>query len=262
MSGVALRARPIAMALAPLTLWVLASCGGSSGGTAVEQTAAPEPLLVCSDIPYEPFEFSDQGQLAGFDVDLVDAVADRLGRTATFVPTPLDQFTTALDAGTCELVASALPIPDPTSTTLLFSDPYLDVAPVLLVRAGDAQRLPTTAATGGTTVGVVTDSPSADFAAGNLPADAVVRPFATADDAVAALAAGEIDAVVTDAPIAEHAELSDPSLVVTEHGPITTGYGLATNAARGALLDQVNAALGEIRGDGTYDSLTRTWFGS
>lgn len=245
----------------PVVLWGLTACSGSSGRSAVDSTPAPQPLLVCSDIPYEPFEFSEDGELTGFDVELVDAISARLDRAATFVPTPLDQFTTALDAGTCALVASALPIPDPTSTPLVFSDAYLDVAQALLVRADDAPRLSTIAATGGATVGVVTDSPSADFAPGSLPPEAAVRQFATADDAMTALAAGEIDAVLTDAPIAEHAALRDPSLVVTERRPTTTRYGLATNAAGVALLDQVNAALAEIRSDGTYESLTKTWFG-
>ena len=263
MAFVGPRRRALLVALPPLVLWPLVACAASSAGDpddSASTTTATEALLVCSDVPYEPFEFERDGELVGYDVDLVDAVAERLGRQARVVATPLDQFPAALDAGSCQLVASALPIPDPGSTTLVFSDPYLDIAQALLVKSPDAGRLSSMAATAGATVGVVTDSPSADFAEAALPPDTVVVPFPTIDDAVAALVGDEIDAVVADSPLARYAARDDGTLAITEEQPTPIRYGLATDGARAPLLTPVNAALAELRSDGTLDELSRTWF--
>ena len=141
-------------------------------------TPPGDVLAVCSDIPYEPFEFGPSDDLTGFDVDLVDAIGERLGRPVSFVATPLDQFATSLADGRCRLVASAVPIDEHGATGLVFSDPYLHVDQSLLVRKDDASTLTGLAALDTRTVGVVVDSPGADLAAGLL-GTATVQGFAT-----------------------------------------------------------------------------------
>jgi polar amino acid transport system substrate-binding protein len=242
----------------------LSSCGGSSrSGSEDSVSAAPQPeIRVCTDIPYDPFEYESGGQPTGFDVELVTTVANRMGRTATFVTTPLDQFAPALASGFCELVASALPITTVPAGSLAFSDPYLDVGQATLVRASDAERFPTFDSLAGATVGAVADSPSADFARSTLPPGTMTTTFATIDDAVAALQAGRLEAVVIDAPVAGHLALHDDTLRVTEARPTDTRYGLATSASGTTLLAEVNNALAELRSDGTLHSLSVRWFGS
>ena len=237
----------------------VAACGSSSEGSTTSVAPSGEPLTVCSDIPYEPFEFGDPANLTGFDVDLVDGIGARLDRPVTFVATPLDQFAAALAAGTCELIASALPI---TGTAgLAFSDPYLHVDQSLLVRSPDSATYPTVATLGGHTVGVLADSPSADLAASALPADASVQGFTTFDEAVDALRAGTVDAVLGDAPLTGHAALSDDSLTVTQTLPSETDYGLATAPTDATLLAGVNQALAQMTADGSLDELRTRWFG-
>jgi len=249
----------VLVVLVVAALAILAS-GCSRGSTNADAPAEKPSLAVCSDIPYEPFEFGAPDDPEGFDVDLLDAVAERLDRSVTFVATPLDQFAQALAVGRCEVVASALPITDAATSPLVFSEPYLEVDQSLLVHRADEESLSTTEALTGRTVGVVTGSVGADLAASELGPNATIIDFPTHADALAALESGAVDAVLADGPLNDHAALEDASLTVTVRRPTDVRYGLAT-APDGDLLVQVDAALAELRADGTLDELTRRWFG-
>jgi polar amino acid transport system substrate-binding protein len=241
---------------------VFVSCSGTSDTATEGATTSEAPGLgVCTDAPYEPFEFGDE-ELTGFDVELVDAVAEQIDRSATFELTPLDQFEAALAAGTCELVVSALPVAEPGTSSLVFSTPYLAIDQALLVRADDAGTLPTFGSVAALPVGVVTDSPSADFAAGALPPDVQVVGFPTIDEAVDALGAGTVAAVVADAPVAGHLVIDDDRFAVTDTEPTDVRYGIAAGPAGTELLASVDQALATLEADGTLPDLRRTWFGS
>jgi ABC-type amino acid transport substrate-binding protein len=92
-------------------------------------------LLVCSDIPYPPFEFEDEdGEFTGFDIELVEAIGMRLGLELEVIALGFDPIAsgTALNAGQCDLAASAITITDERAESLFFSDPYYDATQSLL----------------------------------------------------------------------------------------------------------------------------------
>jgi len=258
------RLPPFVLTALVAILTVAASCSSTSGSDsgATASTSAPNPLRVCSDVPYPPFEYDGPDGPVGFDVDLVTEVASRLGRGVEIVPTPLDDLDAAFASGRCDLAASALVVPDPAAAAWPFSVPYLQVAQSVLVRELDASTLTTFDSLGGRRVGVVADSTSADFAAANVPGTATLVPFTTAEDAADALRAGTIDAVVADAPVIGHIATTDTTLAVTETRPTDVRYGLAVAPTDPTLLAQVDEVLTEMGGDGTLERLGATWFGS
>jgi ABC-type amino acid transport substrate-binding protein len=92
-------------------------------------------LLVCSDIPYPPFEFEgDDGEFTGFDIELVRAIGMRLDLQVEVIALGFDPIAsgTALNAGQCDLAASAITITEERAESLLFSDPYYDATQSLL----------------------------------------------------------------------------------------------------------------------------------
>lgn len=92
-------------------------------------------LLVCSDIPYAPFEFEgDDGEFTGFDIELVRAIGHRIGLDVEVIALGFDPIAsgTALNAGQCDLAASAITITEERAESLLFSDPYYDATQSLL----------------------------------------------------------------------------------------------------------------------------------
>lgn len=250
-----------AVVLVPVLLLAGAACAGSSPEeTATTETTLGGPVLtVCSDIPYEPFVYGDPSQPEGFEVDLVEAVGTSLDRPVTFRSTPYDQLAPTLTAGGCDLAASAIPVTD--TGEMAFSTPYLDVDMAVLVRTADAAALSSVEALAGHQVGVVSDTPSADVFAGVAPADAVVQGFVTVDDAVAALRAGTVDAVVADAPVVDHLVLDDPTTEVAVRVPTGTRYGFGLAPTNATLLAEVDQALAALSADGTLTALTTRWFG-
>ena len=95
------------------------------------QLVHPGSLTVCSNAPYAPFEEIDAttNEYEGFDIDLMKQVANDLGVSATFVNTKFDQIESgaAINAGTCDAMASAITITDARKAKFDFSQPYFTV---------------------------------------------------------------------------------------------------------------------------------------
>ncbi|MDR0285844.1 MAG: ABC transporter substrate-binding protein, partial [Propionibacteriaceae bacterium] len=113
--------------------------GGATTGAALTTITAGK-LTLCSDSPYPPFEFEDSSSplgYSGFDVDIMTAIAQKLGLSVVFKDTDFNtlQSGAALAAGQCDVGASALTITDERKANLDFSDGYYDSLQSLLVPA-------------------------------------------------------------------------------------------------------------------------------
>lgn len=248
-----------ALAVTCVLVGVLSSCSTSTpaGGSATTGPSGPA-LKVCTDAPYEVFEFGDSAHLQGFDIDVTAAVASALDRPTEWIVTPLDQFGTALSDGTCDAAASALKRV-PERTDLTFSEPYLVVDQALVVPDGSEIR--SFADLAGRSIGVVADSDGADLARTTLPPGTAVSSFATWSELVAALRDGSIDAAIADAPLADRAALLDGGVVVAARETTGTTFALAVAPAATPLLAQIDGALSSVAEDGTLADLQTTWFG-
>ncbi|MDX1620361.1 MAG: transporter substrate-binding domain-containing protein [Nitriliruptorales bacterium] len=91
-------------------------------------------LTVCSDIPYAPFEFEEDGEFTGFDIDLMRAIAQKLGLELEVKAIGFDpiQSGTALNSDQCDVAASAMTITEEREENLNFSEPYYDAKQSLL----------------------------------------------------------------------------------------------------------------------------------
>ena len=113
-------------------------------------------LTVCSDMPYEPFEFEDDaGQTTGFDYDLLTGMSTSLGLAApSFQTTPFDSIIPALVAGNCDVIASAMTITEERQEQALFTDPYFDADQSLLVTKANEATYPDLESLAGQTIGM------------------------------------------------------------------------------------------------------------
>jgi len=257
-----------AVALAAALALTLAACGGSED-TAVPTTPeappveAPEsgPLKVCSDIPYEPFEFEDPSSpigYSGFDIELIAAIADLLGRDVEIIEAGFDALTSgnAFAAGQCELAISAMTITAERAEQIDFSDVYYESVQSLLVP--DGSTIASIAdLVAGVRVGVQSGTTGEEYAEEFAP-DATIVGFDNAGDLLTALLAGQVDAVLQDEPVnAAHASRFGTQVV--EIYETDESYGIAF--AKGSpLVAEVNAALASLRADGTYDALFAKYF--
>lgn len=268
-------------ATAALTLpLTLVACGDDTDEATTTTTAAGgdlSPLLadvsliadgkltVCSDIPYEPFEFEDEaGQITGFDFDVVAAMSDELGLgTPEFKTTPFDTIIQALVAGDCDLIASAMTITEERAQQVAFTEPYFDADQSLLVRTEDESTYASLDDLAGKTIGVQSGTTGADYAAENTPEGATIKEFQGAPDLFAALASGDIDAILQDFPVNAYRAAQQPEqFVVTETFPTGEQYGMAMTKEATGLKTALDAALERIRATGEYDDIYTAWFGT
>ncbi len=125
----------------------------SSGGDTPEATGdAPETieegtLTICSDVPYEPFEFEGgdgPSGYTGFDIDLMSAIAEANDLEIAVSDVDFDGILGNLEAGTCDVVASAVTITDERAEQVDFTDPYFDAEQSLLVKTDATSPASTT----------------------------------------------------------------------------------------------------------------------
>jgi polar amino acid transport system substrate-binding protein len=220
-------------------------------------------LTVCSEVPYEPFEFEDPDSeigYSGFDIDLIAAIADTAGLQTAVVNTGFDALTSgaAMTAGTCDVAASAMTITPERAENIDFSDPYYEALQSLLVPAGsDITGIGDL--TEGVVVGVQSGTTGEAYAQENVNG-ADIRSFEAGGDLFTALAAGQIDAILQDLPVnAEFARNNDAEVV--EEYPTDESYGFAMQQGReDDLQDVINDGLQQLRDDGTYDEIYDRYF--
>jgi ABC-type amino acid transport substrate-binding protein len=244
----------------------LAGCSAPSGNTASSASSASSAgvLLVGSDLTYPPYDSLDgAGKPAGFDPNLVQALASQLGVQPQFKDTRFAQLIVGLKSGQFDMIASALYITSERAKQVDYI-PYFSTGNSIVTRSGGAQ--PATAADlCGKSVGVIaggdivqrlrSDASKACTAAGKQPVD--VREFPSDPEATQALLAGQVDVQVTDAAVAK-------SLIDKMGGRLTISsrdllypvpVGLAVRKGNTQLADRIKAALDKLRASGQYATL-------
>lgn len=229
--------------------------GGDGGGEVSLLTEGT--LTVCTNPPYEPFEYEEDGAVVGLDMDIVSEVAKDLDAELEIKITPFEgiQSGADLDSGNCDIVASGITITEEREAKMDFSDPYFDADQGLLVPAGSG--IASLEDLDGLTVGVQTATTGATFAADN---ELNVVEFEDLGLQIEALRNGTIDAVINDIAVLGPFASDDFEVGTT----FATGeqYGLGIETGNTALLDAVNATLERIASDGTYEEIYTKYIGT
>ena len=237
---------------------LLAGCGGEGGGGDLG-LAEPGKILVGSDIAFAPFEFVQGGQNKGFDIDLMNEIADRLGVEAEFVNTGFDTLFTAVASGRYDVGMSAITITPERERTVDFSDPYFLASQALVAPTGGGIAGVDDLA--GEDLAVQAATTGADYARKNFK-DAKIVQFPTSEAAFTALDSGQVDAVFIDQPVAEDNVESIGGLQIAEQVDTDEEYGIAVPEDNTALLEALNEQLRAIIEDGTYEEIYGRWFDS
>jgi polar amino acid transport system substrate-binding protein len=225
--------------------------------------AAGTVIKVGTNAEYQPFEFVDEnGEIVGFDVDLVNEIAERAGFEVEWVNTKWDGIFVALANGEFDAVASSVTITDERKQTIDFSEPYFNAGQAIAVKADNTEIAGPESLTEGVRVGVQLGTTGDIWLTDNTQAD--VQRFDENPLAIQALAAGDLDAVVADAPTLADIIRANPELNLKMVGePFTEElYGIGIRKGQEELKAQIDAALAEIREDGTYDEIYNKWFGA
>jgi polar amino acid transport system substrate-binding protein len=220
-------------------------------------------LTVGSDTTYPPYEFIDEttGEIQGFDVDLVNAICERINCVAEFQTTAWDGIFAAVNAGEFDMVASGVSITEEREEIVDFSEGYFEVNKAIVVRAED-EALTFDDFKNDTTllVGGQTGTTDGDFAEEQFGRDRV-RLYDTTAAAVLALINGDVagvslDDTAADAYVAEYAG----QIVATIRGMATGEQNGLVFPEGSDLVDPFNAGLASLKEDGTLEELIAKWF--
>jgi ABC-type amino acid transport substrate-binding protein len=231
---------------------LVAGCGGGGGNGGEGGT-----LSVGSDIPYPPFEQGKPGNYTGFDIELVEAIAEKIGRKAEFHDTSFETIFRDVAQGKFDAVASAATITEEREKAVDFSNPYYLSEQAVLVKEGSPIK--SLGELSGKTVAVQQGTTGQELAKEKSGASEI-RPFPEGPDAVNALKSGTVEAVVIDAPVAQEAVEKSGGIEIAEKVPTEEEYGIAVAQGEEELLDEINEGLEEVEEDGTYKKIYEKWF--
>jgi polar amino acid transport system substrate-binding protein len=257
---------------------LLAACGKKEPpAPAAAPAAAPAPVasapapapakvyVVGTDAAYAPFELqNEKGEIVGFSVDLLTAVAAKGGFEIKFVNTPWEGIFNSLQQGDRDLLISSITITDERKQTMDFSDPYFDAYQLIAVKASskigkfdDLKKLKVGVQTGTTGDEVVTKLQGKN--------SANVKRFESTPLALKELEAGGVDAVVADnGVVVNYVSNNDASKfkTVSDNAFAPEQYGIAVKKGNAELLDKINKGLAAIKADGSYDQIYTKAFGA
>lgn len=259
--------RWIGFAFALLSLGLLiAACAPAATPATPTAPAAEQPakikIKVGMNAEYRPFEYVDEsGNIVGFDVDLIKALAERAGFEVELINTKWDGIFTALAAGEFDVVCSAATITEERQQTVDFTDPYFNAGQSIAVLESNTE-IKGLEDLKGKRIGVQLGT-TGDIEASKIEG-AEVKRYEEITLAFQALANGDVDAVINDAPTSADIIKANPELKAKLVGePFTNEfYGIAVNKNKPEIRDALNKALAEIKADGTYDRIYQKWFGT
>jgi len=214
-------------------------------------------LVVGSDINFEPFEFVENGENTGFDIELMNEIASRLGLEVEYVNTSFDTIFTQLASGDFDAIVSAITITEERQETIAFTDPYFAANQAIAAPVDSDIAGPDDLA--GLDVGVQAGTTGLDYATENFT-EATIQEFPTSDAAFTALGAGQIDAVFIDLPVVAAQAASDDAVTLAAEVDTDERYGIGVQQDNTALVEAINTQLEEIIADGTYEQLYGNWF--
>lgn len=248
------------LAVSALALSACTSTGGGEQAAEGEVSLiSPGTLTVCSDIPYAPFEYVQDGETVGFDIDLVNNIAEDLGVETNVITTGFEAIETgsALDTDQCDLAASGMTINEERESVMDFSEPYLDDNLALLV-APDSD-IQSVADVQGKRVGVQQATTGEVQAQEN---NAEVVQYEDSGLMIQGLNTGDVEAVIGNISVMGPAITDNPELKLVEEIETGEQLGLAVKTGNTALLEQVNESLATMEEDGTLDQLEAEWLGT
>jgi len=247
-----------------LCLLILSGCRPADTLSDLDRVKQDGALTVGNDTTFAPFEFADStNKPTGFDIDLIAAVAQKLGLKSDIVTTAWDGIIPALQTQKFEVVISSMTITPDREKEVSFSIPYYrsDMGIMYNPAKNNITRPEDLV---GKTVGVQVGTTGE--ASAKLITGVKVNSYPDIQLATQDLENGRIDAVVNDSPVCVFYASTHPALKVFSTTSIagqdlTQLYGIAMRLEDKQLKAAVDKALQDLVKDGTYDTIYAKWFG-
>lgn len=247
----------LAAAVAALSL--VSGCGNNSADTKTSGNEG-KVLIVGTEPTFPPFEFTEDNKDVGFDIDLMQAISDKIGYKMEVKNLGFDALIPALKSGQIDIIAAGMDATEERKKQVDFTDVYFNGGYTLVVRK-DNTDITGYESLAGKTVGAQVGSRAAFYAKEH---GATVKEFDTNSQGWMELEAGTCDAVSIDSAVAMYylKQGGDQKLKLVGEPIKDRNVAMAISKDKPELRDKVNNALKELKEDGTYANLYKKWFGT
>ncbi len=273
-----MKKKVLAMALAACMAASLAACGSSDGETTAAATTAAGGaestqakaeesestdkaaesegtggvLVMATNAEFEPWEYYEGSEIVGIDVEIAQAIADKLGMELEVEDMAFDSIIPAVTSGKADFGAAGMTVDETRKKSVDFTDTYANASQVIIVK--EDSEITGSADLADKKIGVQLGT-TGDLLSTDLAGDGNVERYNKGFEAVQALIQGKIDAVVIDsAPAKVFVEQSE-GLKVCEEAMSQEEYAIAIKKGNTEMLDKINGALKELKEDGTIDEI-------
>ena len=248
----------VALLLAVLMVASLCACGQKDTGSDF-QTVTKGKLIMSTNAEFAPYEYvADDGKgfqgtgYEGIDIEIAYALAQKLGLELVVDNMDFDAALSAVQTGKSDMVAAGVTVTPDRLNAMSFTDSYANGVQVVIVKEGsDIKSIDDLQ---GKKIGTQRGTTGYLYCSDDFGEDAVVA-YDNGLTAVQALNNGQVDAVVIDNEPAKAYVESNPGLKILDTSYAEEDYAIGMNKSNTALVEAVNAALEELKADGTLQSI-------
>ena len=225
-----------------------AEAEGETGGETQEEGGV---LVMATNAEFPPYEYYEGGEVVGIDAEIAAAIAEKLGMTLEIEDMAFDSIVTSVSTGKADMGVAGMTVTEDRLQNVNFSDPYATATQVVILREdSDIQDV---AGLEGKTVGVQLGT-TGDLFAEDIK-DVTVERYNKGFEAVQALSQEKIDAVIIDQEPAKVFVEENEGLIILDEAYTEEEYAIAIAKDNTELLEQVNAALAELKESGKLDEI-------
>lgn len=245
----------VALAIGVLAIG-LAGCGSNDG------SKDQKVLRVGSETTFPPFEFTENDKYVGFDIDLSEAIAKKLGYKFEFKSMGFDALIPAIKSNDIDMIAAGINETPERAQALSFSDVYFDETGFITIVRKDNTTIHSMDDLANKRVGAQIGTIPVDMAK-KIPGT-TVKEIDSNSQIFTELQAGTIDGAIMDNAVAKYylAQGADKDLKLVGTPTKSKGTVLGFRKDDTKLRDDVNKALKELKEDGTYQKIYDKWFKS
>ncbi len=227
-------------------------------GCKKNDAASADTLIVRTNPEFPPFEYIEQGNIVGFDVDLMNEVSKITGKKVVFKNMAFDSLLIAMQTGKINCIISGMTATDERRQHVNFSMPYFVSKQAVIVPDGsDIQKFEDLK---GKKIGVVIGY-TGDMVVTDMYKDtSSITRYEATGQAIMALSAKKVDATVLDMEPAKEYVANNEGLKVLDTALAEEEYSIALPKDNTALLDEINKALQTMKENGTYDKIYSKYF--
>lgn len=232
----------------------------SEGETAAEdaeeeKTAEGGTLIMGTNATFPPYEYYEGDEIVGIDVEIAQAIGEKLGMEVTVEDMEFDALIPALASNKVDIVAAGMTVTPERQESVNFTDTYATAAQVIIIKQGSdiASSEDLNGKILGVQMGTTGDSLASEIEG------AQVERFNKYFEAIQSVLQGKIDAVIIDSAPAKAFAEKDENLVILDEALSSEDYAMAINKDNTELLDKVNAAIAELDEEGTLDEIVNKY---